>query len=158
MRRCLLLLSILWLAFGLLSPLGAQQPLSGSGVIADIVFPIDGGGSAIATTTCTYAKCWLQVDFPCTIISSTLLAAPSGSIILNVTRTTYSAFDGGVTHPVVGDKITSSTPPTIASGTKATDSTLAGWTTALNAGDILAVNVDAASTVTNAVLTLKCRR
>lgn len=112
---------------------------------------IDGGGSAITTGV----KGYISVPYACTINSATLLADQSGSAVLNVWKTTYSAFDAGSTHPVVGDKITSSAPPTISSATKATDSTLTGWTTSVSAGDILAFNVDSCSTITRLTLTLK---
>ena len=53
------------------------------------------------------------------------------------------------------DSITASAPVTISSATKAQDATLTGWTTAISAGDVLGFNVDSASTVTKATLTIK---
>jgi hypothetical protein len=115
-----------------------------------IPFLIDGGGSAITTGL----KGYIRVPFNCTITKATLLADQSGSIVVNVWKTTYSSFDAGSTHPVSGDKITSSTPPTISSATKSQDSTLTSWTTSISAGDILAFNVDSDTTITRCTIIL----
>jgi hypothetical protein len=119
-----------------------------------IEFVIDGGGATITTGM----KGYVVVPFACTITQSTLLADQSGSIVVNVYRCTYAQFDAGTTHPVAADKITASAPPTISSATKAQDSTLTGWTTAINAGDILAFNVDSVSTVQRVTIALSVTR
>ena len=75
-------------------------------------------------------------------------ATANPTIVVDVWKCTYSQFDAGGTHPVSGDKITASAPPTISSATKSQDSTLTGWTTAFAAGDILAFNVNSATTKT----------
>jgi hypothetical protein len=110
---------------------------------------IDGGGSVISTGV----KGDIQVDFACTIISATLLADQSGSIVVNIWKDTYANF-----APDVTDKITSSTPPTISSATKSTDSTLSSWTTSIAAGDVLRFNVDSATTIQRVTLALKIHR
>jgi len=48
--------------------------------------------------------------------------------------------------------------PTITSNNKATGSTLAGWTTVVNAGDILQVSVDSAATLTHVLLEISYNR
>jgi hypothetical protein len=116
-----------------------------------IEFVIDGGGSAITTGM----KGRLEIPYACTINRATLLADQSGSIVVDIWKCTYAQFDGGSTHPVSGDKITASAPPTISSATKVQDSTLTGWTTSVSAGDILAFNVNSATTVTNVTISLK---
>jgi hypothetical protein len=122
-----------------------------SGAITAI---IDGEGQVITTGV----KGWVTVPFSCTLTENDLLADQSGSIVVNVWKCTYAQFDAGATHPVAADKITSSTPPTITSATKSTDSTLASWTTAITAGDILAFNVDSVTSVQRASLTLRYTR
>jgi hypothetical protein len=119
----------------------------------DIEFVIDGSGSAITTGM----KGCLQVDFPCTIQSATLLADQSGSVVVDIFKCTYAAF-APPTHPASGDKITSSTPPTISSATKATDSALSSWTTTISAGDILGFNVNSCTTITRVTVVLKVVR
>lgn len=114
---------------------------------------IDGQGSVIATGLGP----WIEVPFACTITESTLLADQTGSVVVNVWRTTYASYAPG-THPVAGDKITGSAPPTITADVKAQDSTLTGWTLSLSAGDILAFNVDSCSGITKVTLSLRITR
>lgn len=142
-------------------PTGNTGPTGPTGVtgatgpnIADIVFTIDGAGSALTTGI----KGYLKVDYACTITEASLLADQTGSVVVNIYKCTYSQFDAGATHPVVGDTITASAPPTISSGTKADDTTLSGWTTAISAGDVLAFNIDSATTITRVSLMLKVAR
>ena len=115
---------------------------------------IDGGGSAIGTGV----KGYIRVPYSAVITRSTIIADRSGSIVINVWKCTYAQFDAGATHPVAGDKITASAPPTVSAATKAEDTTLTGWTTTLNEGDILAFNVDSASTIQRATLSLKLQK
>lgn len=112
---------------------------------------IDGGGSAITTGL----KGYLNLPIAGTITEAKLLADQSGSIVVDVWKCTYAQFDAGATHPVSGDKITASAPPTISSATKSEDTTLTGWTTSFSAGDILAFNVNSATSITRVTLSLK---
>lgn len=113
---------------------------------ASITFIIDGGGSTITTGE----KGDITIPFACTINEWTLLADQSGSIVVDIWKDTYANYP-----PVVGDSITASAKPTISSATKGQSSTLTGWTTTINAGDVLAFNVDSASTVQRVTLSLK---
>jgi len=99
-------------------------------------------------------KGYLEIPFACTITQATLLADQSGAIVVNIYKDTYANFP-----PVVGDKITASAPPTIAaSGVKSQDATLTGWTTGIDAGDVLGFNVDSCATITRVTLSLKVTR
>ena len=125
------------------------------GAISALEFIIDGGGSVITSGN----KGYLQIPFNCVINQSTLTATPSGSLVVDIYKCTYAQFDGSSTHPVAGDKITASAPPTLSSATKAQDSTLTGWTTTLSAGDILEFIVTGSpSGVTLATVSLKVTR
>lgn len=124
--------------------------VSGPSPTVDIAFVIDGGGSAITTGM----KGYLEIPFACTITAATLLADQSGSIVVDIFKCTYSQFDAGSTHPVSGDKITASAPPTISSTTKSQDTTLTGWTKAITAGDILAFNVNSITTCQRVTVSL----
>jgi hypothetical protein len=130
--------------------LGTPASLTRSAIVAIV----DGGGVAITTGM----KGYLEVPFNCTLNQADMVADRSGSIVVNVWKCTYAQFDAGATHPVVGDKITSSTPPTITTNVKSSDSTLASWITALTTGDILAFNVDSVTSIQRAVLTLRYTR
>lgn len=123
--------------------------------IADTIqFVIDGGGSTITTGT----KGYIEVPYGCTIDKASMFADQTGSIVIDVWKCAYSAFDAGSTHPVVGDSITSVTPPTIASSTKYQDSTLAGWTTSVTVNDILAFHVTSVSTIQRVTIALDITR
>jgi hypothetical protein len=114
-----------------------------------ITFIIDGGGSAITTGI----KGYIEIPFSCTIEQVTLLADQSGSIVVNIWKDIYANFP-----PAVGDKITASAPPTIATAEKSQDATLTGWTKSISAGDILAFNVDSCTTITRVTLSLKVKK
>lgn len=116
---------------------------------AAIALIIDGGGSTIGAGQ----KGTLEIPFDCTIDSVELLADRSGSVVVDIYKTTYAAYDV-TTHPLVADKITGTSKPTISSATKYTDSTLSGWTVAISAGDVLAFNIDSVATIQRLTATL----
>lgn len=117
-----------------------------NGLIAAIGITIDGGGSAITTGV----KGYIYVPYACTINSVTMMADQSGSIVVDIWKVAYASFP-----PADGNSITASATPTITSTTNSQDTTLTGWTTAVTAGDVLAFNVDSATTVTRLNLILK---
>lgn len=114
--------------------------------ILNITFIIDGGGAEITDGQ----KGHLEIPFACTIDRVTMMADQEGSIIVDIWKDTYALFP-----PTDGDSITSATPPTIAVGVKSQDSTLAAWTTAIVAGDILAFNVDSCTDIQRVTISLK---
>ena len=114
-----------------------------------IAFIIDGGGSAITTGQ----KGHLEIPFKCEIQRVTLLADQSGSIVIDIRKDSYANFP-----PDNADSITASAPPTISGAVKAQDSTLTGWTKTINAGDILAFNVDSVATIERVTLVLKVKK
>lgn len=114
--------------------------------LASITFIIDGGGEAITTGE----KGHLRIPFACTINRVTMLADRTGSIVVDIWKDTYANFPP-TDDP---DSITHETPPTI-SNQKSEDSTLAGWTIAIAAGDILAFNVDSCTTIKRVTISLK---
>ncbi len=119
---------------------------NGQGAIA---FIIDGGGSAITTGQ----KGHLEIPFKCEIQQVTLLANQSGSIVVDIWNDTYANFP-----PTDADTITSASPPTITTAVKSQDATLTNWLKTIDAGDILAFNVDSCTTITRAVLVLKIKK
>lgn len=114
-----------------------------------ITLIIDGGGSAITTGQ----KGHLEIPFKCEIERVTLLADVSGSIVIDIWKDIYANFP-----PTVADTITASAKPTLSSAQKYQDATLTGWTKTINAGDILAFNVDSATTLTRVTLALKVKK
>jgi hypothetical protein len=124
------------------------DPAGASAGTVWISFVVDGGGSAITTGQ----KGHFAVPAG-EIVEVALLANASGSIVLDLWKDTYANYP-----PVVGDSICASAKPTLASAIKAQDTTLTGWTTTLADGDLLAVNVDSAATVTRVTLALRIVR
>jgi hypothetical protein len=107
---------------------------------------IDGGGSAITTGV----KGYITIPYNCTITGWDILADVSGSIVVDVWKDTYANFP-----PTSGDTIAGSEKPTLSSAVKNQDNSLSTWTTSVSSGDIIAFNVDSASTLTRVNLTIK---
>jgi len=139
---------------GATGPLGTGPTGSTGPNFSALVAILDGGGVVLTTGL----KGYVEVPFACTLTQVDLLADRIGSIVINIWKCTYAQFDAGATHPVVGDKITASAPPTITTGVKSADPTLAGWTKTIAAGDILAFNVDSVATIQRVTVTLQYTR
>lgn len=116
----------------------------------EISFRIDGGGSAITTGA---KKIYLRVGYDCTITGWELVADQSGSISIDIWKDSFANFP-----PTVADTITAAAKPSLSAAQKNNSSSLTGWTTSVSAGDYLEINVDSASTITLAILTLLVTR
>jgi len=120
-----------------------------SGLTRCITFIIDGGGSAITTGE----KGHVEIPFKCEIQQVTLLADQSGAIKIDIWKDTYANFP-----PTDADTICGANEPEIvASGAKDQDGTLTSWTKTINAGDILAFNVDSVTTIERLTISLKVK-
>jgi hypothetical protein len=107
---------------------------------------IDGGGSAITTGV----KGYVEIPYSGTITGWTILGDVSGSCVIDIWKDTFVNFP-----PTVADTIAGSEKPTLSSAVSNRDLNLTTWTTSVTAGDIIAFNVDSASTVTRVNLTIK---
>lgn len=105
---------------------------TGPSQVFGVQFVIDGGGNALVAGL----KGYLHFDFAGTIQEVTLLGDQTGSVIVDLWKTSYTNFNPGV-HPVIADTITGPSVPTISSGVKYQDSTLSGWTTAIATDDVI---------------------
>jgi hypothetical protein len=130
-----------------------EVPLSGcpSGLKAAMInFIIDGGGGTITPGL----KGHLVIPFRCDIKEWTLLADQSGSIKVDIWKKEYASFPPSDTDSICGGH-----EPEIVSGIKAQNTDLSDWTTVeLNAGDVLAFNVDSCNSITLATLCLKVEK
>lgn len=124
---------------------------SGGSLIKDMVAEVTmtGNGSQLLTGV----QGDFSIPFTCVITGWTLLADVNGSLVIDIWKDTYANFP-----PVAGDTITGGNKPTLSTTNKNQDSTLTGWTTLINAGDILRFNIDSSSTITRAVLALTLRK
>lgn len=114
-----------------------------------ITYVIDGGGALISTGIQGY----LEIPFKCSITSVYLLADTTGSVVVDIWKDTYANYP-----PTVADSITAAAKPTISASNKSVNSTLTGWTTTINAGDVLAFNVDSVTSITRLTITLNVNR
>jgi hypothetical protein len=106
----------------------------------------DGGGAVLTTGL----QADVVVPYSMTISSWTLIADQVGSIVIDIWKDNYDNYPA-----VVGDSITGSAKPTLSSVIKNQNSTLTGWTTTVNSGDIIRFNVDSVSTITKATLVIQ---
>jgi hypothetical protein len=106
----------------------------------------DGGGAVLTTG--------LQADviipYTMTITSWTMIADVSGSIVIDIWKDSYANYPA-----TQSGSITGSAKPTLSSVIKNQSSTLTGWTTTVNSGDIIRFNVDSVSTITKATLVIQ---
>jgi hypothetical protein len=110
-----------------------------------------GNGTDVITTG---IKADLRWPFSGTLTRWTLLADIAGAIVFDIWKDTFANFP-----PTVADTITASAKPTLtASDDEAESTTLTGWTTAFNEGDIFRFNVDSVTTIRRVTLGLKYLR
>ena len=107
-------------------------------------FIIDGGGVTITTGK----KGVVVFDGDYTINGWTIIADQSGSIVVDVNRSTYANFP--TTSSIAGTEL-----PTLSSAQKNEDLTLSSWTTTLSARDVLEFEVDSVTTVTRVTVALR---
>jgi len=107
---------------------------------------IDGSGSVISTGV----KGYVTIPYDCTITGWDIFADQSGSCVIDLWKDTYANF-----APTVDDTITGTEKPTLSSQIKNQDASLSTWTTSVTAGDIIAFNVDSATTVTRINVIIK---
>jgi hypothetical protein len=109
----------------------------------EIVIVFDGGGAAVSTGI----KVDVPIMFDCTIDSAVLVADAAGSIVVDILKAPVG------TVPTAS--ICASALPTLASALSSTDITLTGWTTDIDAADVLRFVVNSASGVNRVTLVLK---
>ena len=122
--------------------LTAANPITiGSSALTFILYPypssaiefvMDGGGVPIQSGY----RGIIEVPFACVITRYTLLADVVGNLQMDLRRAPYAGFP-----PVAGNSLVAADPPQLVAQQANQDSALTGWTTLLNAGDLLAYYV-----------------
>lgn len=111
---------------------------------------IIGIGDFIGAPITTGVRAYFRVPFGIRISAWTVLADAVGDLQLDVWRDTYANFP-----PTIADTITGSEKPTLTAQQKNEDAALSTWSTDVNAGDVLAINVVSTSgVIKQATLTL----
>ena len=101
-----------------------------------------GVGDFAGAPITTGIRARFRMPFGLRITKWTVLADALGSIQFDIWKDTYANFP-----PTVADTITGSEKPLLSAAQKNEDALLTTWTTDLNAGDCLDVNVDSTSGV-----------
>ena len=125
------------------------EQLTQGRIAASITFIIDGGGAVITTGE----KGHLVIPFNAFIREAIVLADQSGSTVVDIWKDTYGNFP-----PVNADSITGATPPTLSTAQASRDTSLVDWKRHISKGDVLAFNVDSATTVTRVSVILEVQR
>lgn len=128
-----------------------QDIVANTVALADgvIIITVDGDGSVPSTGIVAR----LSVPKPLTITQVTLLANVSGNIVFDIWKDSFANYP-----PTVADTITASAKPTLSGAIKSQDGTLTGWTTSLNSGDTVIINLDSIATITYCTLMLKVKQ
>jgi hypothetical protein len=122
---------------------------AGTGAVGTLEFLIDGVGAPVTTGV----KGDMRVDFACTVTGWALMADQAGSVVVDVWKDALINFP-----PTVADSITASAKPALAGADHASSTTLTGWVTTVNAGDVFRFNVSSAATVQRVTLALTLQR
>lgn len=112
---------------------------------SEIVFSISNSGSVLTTGVKVDG---LEIPCNCTIQSVVLTADQSGSVQLDILKSTYSNF------PTMSS-IVAAAPPALSSAQKSKDTTLTGWTKDLLEGDLLRITISSVSTITRLTMSIK---
>jgi hypothetical protein len=130
--------------------IGANLTIDGSGVLSGpssgtvtLGVTLDGGGSQLTTGQ----KGYIRVPYNATITGWAIISREIGSVTFDVWK-----LNGA--KPTVANTITASAKPTLISTDVATSNTLTGWTTSIQAGDIIGWNLDSVATSTWVILEL----
>jgi len=102
----------------------------------------------------------LQVPYDCDVLQWAIVGDATGSIVVDVYQCTHAQYDGGSTHPVSGDKITASDPPTISSAKKGQNTNVTTWSrlTGGNWMRFIVASADSPPDMENVTVSLKVRR
>ena len=104
---------------------------------------LDGGGGVISTGQ----KGYFTVNYPGSISRWDIFADTTGSITIDVWKTTYANYP-----PTVANTIAGSEKPFISASIKNQDTSLSSFTSSFTAYDVFGYNVDSCTTITRANL------
>lgn len=109
-----------------------------------------GGGGSLSTPIPDVS---VRCPFNGEIIEATLLGEGSGgSCVVDIWKASYTSYP-----PNVSDTITASAKPTLSSADKYSDTTLAGWTKTITAGQVLTFHLESVADLTELSIQLTVR-
>lgn len=107
-------------------------------------------GDPIGPVLSTGVKAYVEVPFECEVVGWTLLADASGDIVIDVWKDSYANFP-----PTNADSIAGTELPTLSTQQKNQDLALTTWSVTIEAGSILAFNIDSCSGIKQVTLSLR---
>ncbi len=122
-------------------PIGATTSIFG--------ISIDGAGTVITPGV----KGYLTIPYNGTITGWDIFSDQSGSCQIDLWKDTYDNFP-----PTVADTITGSEKPRLITHQRNQDNNLTTWNTSVSVGDVIAFNVDSATTLTRVNVHIKVTR
>lgn len=130
---------------GFQGPQGTQgnQGVVGA-TVGTIGISLQGNGAFITTGT----KGYITVPYACTITGYQLVSTATGSIMIDIHKGDYASFP-------TNTSIVDGSTPSLVNQIKNSDTTLTGWTTAINTNDVLEFIVVSCNGVSNANLGLR---
>jgi hypothetical protein len=129
--------------------------ITNSGTIAALPITVNiggtfsGGGSALVAPQTSF----VYVPYTGTITAATIIADQTGSAVVDIWKVPLASVPA-----TSGNSIAASDLPTLSSQIQHTDTTLSGWTTSINAGDVIYFHLNSASTVTQLSIDLSVSR
>lgn len=127
---------------------GSNMP-AWAGIKGSLPFVFNDGGGVLEVGE----RMPIEVPFDCEITGVTLLAIPSGSVVVDIWKDTLANFP-----PTVEDSICAAAKPTLSSAATGTDTTLEGWTKTLSKGDVLLPKIESCTTITKLTMQIHVLR
>jgi hypothetical protein len=108
-----------------------------------------GGGSALVAPQTAF----VYVPYAGTITAATLIADQTGSCVVDVWKVPLASVPATSANSIAASDL-----PTLSNQIEETDNTLTGWTTTINAGDVIYFHLNSATTVTQLSINLSVSR
>jgi hypothetical protein len=91
----------------------------------------------------------VTIPFRCTLKEVYLLAVQTGSIQIDIWKSTYETYMPSAINSICGES-----KPKITSSNKSNDKKLTGWNKELHIGDMLTLNIDSCSGIKKVTMTI----
>lgn len=131
--------------------------ITNSGTIAlanpNITVSVSGVFSGAGVALVAPQTSFIYVPYAGTITAATIIADQTGSAVVDVWKVPLASVPATSANSIAASDL-----PTLSSAIQHTDTTLTGWTTTVNAGDVIYFHLSSASTITQLEVTLSISR
>lgn len=118
-----------------------------------IEFVFDGDGSTLSSSSVPDG--FLDVHGDCNIVRWRLFGDAAGSAVVDIWKVPFATY--AASGMSVANSITAAAKPTLSSDRAEESTTLTGWTTEIDNGDVLGFKIDSVSAFTKLTLSLRVR-